>query len=1183
MRRRNATAPKTPLLPVGEERLGEVGYAPNSPRFPSTARDAVSEGEAFPTSPNLSTPTGRRGVRRVATGIFQFVLDLLFVALIALLPVTARADDAAPIPVETRAGVHSGFARLVFAPSAGGKSVPFTMSSDGTTLTLQFQVPIKAALDRVGRSLSDYVSDLSLSSDGKTVTAKLLRPVVPHQAVDGSSTFYVDLVDKPKPSSIADLAQQAQAPEPAKPAAEKPQPAAPPQKPVKPPPAVPIRAAVHDKADRLVFDWPKPVNPTTAEAEGRGTISFDQPGRFDTDRLSKALPAALRPVEATPDGTALSLTLPQGRHLKASRNGNKIALDVLPAAPEPPPAPAPPPAVAAAPPPIPEPTPPAPAPAPPAPTTGTQTIQTAQAPPAAEEVTGTLGHMTDKSAPNSLQIRYTLIDDGVSFRFEWAQPAAAAVFRRGNGVWIIFDQAQKLDFSDFRAENWPVVTGITEQPSRSGTVLRLNVWAGFNPVVRRAGNSWIVDLKSQPQHPDAPVEAVVHSEGTNASLVYPVLEPAGPISMTDPDAGDVLVAVPLPQVGQGVGQTSDYPDFRALATAQGLVFRPVADQLVIRSKPSQVEVAAPGGLSLSSEADRQALRRGPRQSGGLFKLADWAGPTNLDFTQRRQAFLAAIVAAPEPERPNARLDLAKFYFVNGMAAETLGILDAIAHDTPAMGEEPILRALRGAAEELTNRADAARADLGGRDLDDRADAELWRAMAAADQYDWPGAQAAWAKGKDALKSYPPVLRRKIALKLGEALFRAGQRDDADALATEVLAEEPTRGEADLAKVLQGRIAGERGDVTKAKALWTEVSNSSEADLGRAQAALALTLTKYGQHEISRPQAIEALDRLRFVWRGDDFEALVLRNLADLYIADNDYHSGFDILRKLIQTFPDTPVAKESADRMQQYFVDLFVGKSAESVPPLSALAFYDDFKELTPPGPQGDEIIRKLADRLVSVDLLDRAAALLENQVKTRLSGTDQARVAAQLALVRLFDHKPDDAIAALDIPVSGDLPPDLQRQRTELRARALSEESKPDAALKTLTGDDSSDADRLRADIYWRSHNWSAVAALLQKNLKAPSADNTVDTETSGAVINIATAMVLGNDRAGLDQLRQKYAAPMDKTQFKDDFRILAGNAASGGNFRTVADKVAQIGDLQSFMTAYRQRLAQDKLSAIN
>ncbi len=799
-------------------------------------------------------------------------------------------------------------------------------------------------------------------------------------------------------------------------------------------------------------------------------------------------------------------------------------------------------------------------------------------------MTGTLGHEIDKSVTNALQIRYTLIDDGVSLRFEWQQPAAAAVFRRGNAVWIIFDQPQKLDFSDFQAENWPVVTAIAQQPSRSGTVLRLSVWAGFNPVVRRAGNSWIIDLRSQAQRPDAPVEAVVRAEGSNASLVYPVLEPTGPISMTDPDAGDVLIAVPVPQVGQGVGQTSDYPDFRTLATAQGLVFRPVADQLVIRSKPAQVEVAAPGGLSLSSEADRQAQRRGLRQSGGLFKLADWQGPSNLDFTQRRQAFQSAITAAPEPERPNARLDLAKFYFASGMAAETLGVLDVIEHDSPTLGEEPTVRALRGAAEELTQRPDAARADLGGRDLDDRPDARAVAGDAGRRFGRWPGAQAAWNKGKDALKAYPPVLRRKIALKLGEALFRAGQKDDADALAAQVLTDDPTRGERDLATVLQGRIAAERGDIKKAMTLWQDVAGSPEADLGRAQAAYALTVTKSEvTHEMSRPDAIAALDRLRFVWRGDDYEALVLRKLADLYIADNDYHSGFDILRKLIQSFPDTPAAREAADKMQQYFVDLFLGKSAESVPPLSALALYDDFKELTPPGPPGDAIIRKLADRLVSVDLLDRAAALLENQVKTRLTGTDQARVAAQLALVRLFDHKPDDAIAALDIPVAGDIPPELQRQRAELRARAQSELAKPDAALKTLIGDDSSDADRLRADIYWRSHNWEAVAALLQKNLKQPAADNTVDAETSGAVINIATALVLGNDRAGLDQLRQKYAAAMDKTQFKDDFRILAGNVAGGGNFRTVADKVAQIGDLQSFMTAYRQRLAQDKLSAIN
>jgi tetratricopeptide (TPR) repeat protein len=1150
-----------------------------------------------------------------------FSLTLLMLAL--LLPGALQAQDEgappapapapaapAPSPLETRAAVHPGFARLVFAPRPGAKPVPFTMSSDDKTLTLQFETPVAPGLDPIRHALSGYLGDLSLSADGKVLTAQLLRPTIPKQAIDGTSTFYVDLFDKPKlgdpappPASAAPVVASTpsvptpsppaaapvpapQAPKPAPVIASVPPAAAPPPpppaaapipapkapKPV-PPPRVPVHVAMRDKAWHLTFDWPAPAMPATAEADGRGTITFDQPGRFDADRLNGWLPKTLRPVKALTEGTGLSLALPPGQHLKASQAGNHVTVDIVTEPPSPPPAP-----VAAAAPPPPVAPPPTPQPSPPP--------AVAAAPEPAklpvEEVTGTLGH-AEAPGPNALQIRYTLIDDGVSLRFEWQAPSAAAVFRRGNGVWIIFDRAQKLDFADFRAENWPVVTAIAQLPSRSGTVLRLSVWAGFNPVIRRAGNSWIVELKSQAQRPDAPVEAVVHDEGTNASLVYPVLEPASPISMIDPDAGDVLVAVPVPQPGQGVDQISDYPDFRALATAQGLAFRPVADQLVIRSRPNEVQVAAPGGLTLSSEADRQAQRRGARGGADkLFQLADWQGPSTFDFSQRRQAIQAAITAAPEPERPNARLDLAKFYFVSGMAPETLGVLDVIQHDTPTLSEEPVVRALRGAAEELNDRTDAARADLGGRDLDDRPDAELWRAMLAADQADWAGAADAWDKGKSALQAYPPVLRRKLGLKLGEALLRAKRHDDADTLAAQVLADGPTHGERDLAMTLQGRIAGERGAVDKALALWSDVSNSPEPDLGRAQATYALTVTKYGKGEISRPDAIAALDRLRFVWRGDDFEALVLGKLADLYIDDNDYHAGFGILRRLIQAFPDTPVARSSAERMQKYFEDLFTGPNADTVPPLSALGFYDDFKELTPPGPQGDAIIRKLADRLVSVDLLDRAASLLEGQVKTRLSGTEQARVATQLALVRLLDHKPEDAVAALDIPATGDLPPDLQRQRTELRARAQSELAQPDAALKTLSGDDSKDADRLRADIYWRTHDWGAVATLLTKNLKPPASEGTVDTETAGAVINIATAMVLGNDRTGLDQLRQTYAAALDKTPFKDDFHILAGNAA-GGAFHTVADKVAQVGDLQSFMTAYRQRLAQDRLSAIN
>jgi tetratricopeptide (TPR) repeat protein len=1106
--------------------------------------------------------------------------------LLALLPASVSAQDAAPAPivVQTRAALHDDFARMVFEAAAGGKLVPFTASSDGGTLSIHFAAPVAPGLDAIRRALGPYVADVALSADGTILTATLRRPVELRQVKESDGKSYLDLIDRPKAAVTAPpaaaSAQAAPAPIAPPPAVAPasaaprvaPAPAAgPPIKlaPAKSLPNVPTRVGRHDAFDRLVFDWAKPAKATTAEADGRGVVTFDRGGKFDLAKLDTALPN-LKPFEASDDGTALSFTLPPGRHLRLGWDGKHPSVDVMASVP------------AAAPPPIPAP-PPAPTPPPTPAQTAFSAADAGPVPLPPAEMTGTLGHADGPAAANGMQIRYALIEDGVSLRFEWQQPTAAAIFRRGNAVWVIFDQTQKLDFSDFHANNWPVVTAIAELPSRTGMVLRLNVWAGFNPVVRRAGTSWVVDIKSQTQRPDAPVEAQTRSEGGNTSLIYPVFQPSSPISVIDPDSGDTLVAVPLPQLGQGSDETSDYPDFRSLATAQGLLFRPIADQLLIRAKPNQVEVAAPGGLSLSSDADRQAIRPGMRDPAGLFQLADWQGAQTLSFTQRRQAFQAAIIAAPETERAKARLDLAKFYFVNGMAAETLGVLGVIDRDTPGVGEEPTVRAIRGASEEMMGLVDAAKADLGGHNLDDRPDAELWRAMIAADSGDWGGAVEEWKKGEPAFKTYPPVLRRKLAQKLGEANFRAGQKDDADALAAEVLDNDPMPGQRDLAKVLQGRIAGERGDQKKALALWAEVANSTEPDLGRAQAAYALTVTKYAQGDLPRLDAIAALDRLRFTWRGDDFEALDLRKLAELYVADNDYRSAFQTLQKIITNFPDTALAHEVAAQMQQYFTDMFLGSAADAVPPLKALAFYDEFKELTPAGAQGDAIIRKLADRLVQVDLLDRAASLLENQAKTRLTGLDQARVATQLALVRLLDHKPDDAITALDLQLSADLPADLVRQRRELRARATAEQGKPDAALKILDGDDSSDADRLRADIYWRSHNWTAVAALLQRGLTPPAPDNTIQPEAAAAVIHIATADVLGNDRAGLDQLRQRYAAAMDKTPLKDDFRLLAGNMTGGGNFRTLADKVAQLGDLQSFMSVYRQRLTQDKLSAIN
>src|SRR5438874_9635028 len=60
--------------------------------------------------------------------------------------------------------------------------------------------------------------------------------------------------------------------------------------------------------------------------------------------------------------------------------------------------------------------------------------------------------------------------------------------------------------------------------------------------------------------------------------------------------------------------------------------------------------------------------------------------------------------------------------------------------------------------------------------------------------------------------------------------------------------------------------------------------------------------------------------------------------------------------------------------------------------------FYE-YPELTPIGRRGDEMIRRLADRLVAVDLLDQASELLQYQVDKRLEGAGAGRGAPRHGL----------------------------------------------------------------------------------------------------------------------------------------------------------------------------------------
>ena len=199
------------------------------------------------------------------------------------------------------------------------------------------------------------------------------------------------------------------------------------------------------------------------------------------------------------------------------------------------------------------------------------------------------------------------------------------------------------------------------------------------------------------------------------------------------------------------------------------------------------------------------------------------------------------------------------------------------------------------------------------------------------------------------------------------------------------------------------------------------------------------------------------------------------------------------------------------------------------MPAVEALALFYDFRELTPIGRRGDEMIRRLADRLVSVDLLDQAAELLQHQVDHRLQGAARAQVAGRLAVVYLMNRKPDKALAVLRSTRTAEVSNELRDQRLLVEARALSDIGRHDMAIDILSSMDNREAIRMRADAFWAAKRWGDAAAQIELLYgdRWKEFEPLNDLERAD-LLRAALGYALADDTLGLGRFREKFAAKM-------------------------------------------------------
>lgn len=480
-----------------------------------------------------------------------------------------------------------------------------------------------------------------------------------------------------------------------------------------------------------------------------------------------------------------------------------------------------------------------------------------------------------------------------------------------------------------------------------------------------------------------------------------------------------------------------------------------------------------------SRPSQAALPRGG--ASGEFRLFEpdvWQLRSQGRFANVSRSLQGASAVADGPTaREAARVRFARFLFGYNQFRDAGGVLRLIASETPQAYEaDPSLIALRGATSLMNNAAEDALSDLSDPRLLPSGEAQYWRAAALAALGRHEAAMEVYTSVAETPDWYGDELRIPLGLAEVDTALAMDDVEHAQAVLDRLpyfgLEPHPA-GEIALRRAIA---AWASGDHDSAAEHWDDAI-ATGIDGIAAQAVFERANSRFDAGEISAQEAAQALDEIRFDSRGGPFELNLLRQLAEYQFAAGDYRNGFRALKNARALFNDDDSRRAVDARLERAFAELYGPQPPVNVSPVTAIALFSEFEDLAPAGPARDDMLRRLAGRLIAIDLYGQAATVLATLMNDDLQGPDRGELERDLAVLYLADGQPQAAINIILRNRGRGYSDELDESLRHLRASAhLALDDYP-SVLAALEDDTSRAANMLRAELHWRTADWTAAA----------------------------------------------------------------------------------------------------------
>jgi len=290
--------------------------------------------------------------------------------------------------------------------------------------------------------------------------------------------------------------------------------------------------------------------------------------------------------------------------------------------------------------------------------------------------------------------------------------------------------------------------------------------------------------------------------------------------------------------------------------------------------------------------------------------------------------------------------------------------------------------------------------------------------------------------------------------------------------------------------------------------------------------------------LSPSAAANALERQFLAWRGDGRELALRFRAASLQAQAGAPRAALALLHETESIYPDAHA--ELRARMGELLTEALTGPAAVQAAPLEIVTLADEnadvVAEMVP-----SEIAGLLADRLVALDLPQRAGPLLDKIMQRAVPGDARAAVGLRLASLRQGEGDDAGALAALSQSDAPGLVPSVTEARTLLVARVLAHQGDPRAAIVTLTTLDTAEADQTRAELLAGLGDWPAAAVSMGSYVsRTVPADGTLTAAQQQALLRLASMQSEAGDAIALRTLGAREGARMSSSPQAAVFAIL-------------------------------------------